>query len=386
MVERTSRIGDDGFLRVLIVAPVPPPYGGMALQALLLGRLLREEGVRVDLLGHNEQFCAALRFLERTPGVRTCLRALRFYFRLWRRLRDKDIVHILAASWVNFLLVVYPAVLIARLRGKRVILNYRAGDADHFFRWLGWFVGPVFRSADVVCVPSKFLAGVINRRIGGPVSIVPNIVNLSLFRYRERYSFHAKMLVTRHLEALYDVECVLRAFRSVQESCPEATLSIAGTGSEEGKLRDLCQEWNLSGVRFLGHVEHNALPGLYEQCDILLNGSRVDNFPGSLMEASAAGLVVVSTMAGGIPYMYESGKNALLVEVGDWKTLGAEVLRVLRDQDLARRLAVAGVQLSQQCEWRNVRRYLYGAYGVHLPEGQPSAVGARAGFDGTKAH
>jgi phenylacetate-CoA ligase len=364
---RTKAMGIDG-LRVQLVGPVPPPYGGMALQALLLQRLLRQEGVKADLLGHNEPFCAALRFLERVPAVRTAVRAGRFYFRFWEKLRDHDVVHVLAASWVNFLLVVCPAVWMGRLRGKRVILNYRAGDADDFLRRFGWFARIFFRAADVISTPSGFLAEVIRRRIGVPVSVVPNLVNLSTFRYRERRPFQPKMLVTRHLEALYDVECILHAFRQVQQTYPEATLWIAGTGSQENHLRNLVSGWQLRGVRFLGCVDHKTLPDIYDQCDILLNGSRVDNFPGSLMEASAAGLVVVSTNAGGIPYMYESGKNALLVDVGDWQRLASEVVRLLQDQDLAGKLASAGVQLCQQCEWRNVRRALYAVYGVDLRE------------------
>ena len=69
-------------------------------------------------------------------------------------------------------------------------------------------------------------------------------------------------------------------------------------------------------MRFLGYVDRQKLPAIYSECDILLNASRVDNFPGSLLDASAAGLAVVSTNAGGIPFIYTDGENALLVEVG----------------------------------------------------------------------
>lgn len=369
-------------VRVQLVAPVPPPYGGMALQASLLERLLRQDGIDVDLLGHNQPFGAPLALVNRLPGLRGAFRLVRFSVRFWKRLGNKDVVHILAASWLHFLLVVYPAIWIARFRGKRIVLNYRAGGADHFFRWMGWFIRPVFRAADVVCTPSKFLAEVIDRRLGVPVSIVSNIVDLSRFRFRARRPFQPKMLVTRHLEAMYDVESVLRAFRAVQQEYPEATLTIAGTGSQGARLRALCEEWQLRGVRFLGYVEHAALAKLYDDCDILLNGSRVDNFPGSLIEASAAGLVVVSTMAGGIPYMYEDGKNAVLVPVGDSQGLADGVLRVLRDQELARRLALAGTQVSQQCEWRSVRRALFEVYGAPLPAGARGETAARADFAG----
>ena len=362
--------------RVLLIAPISPPYGGMALQAELLRRLLREDGSKVELLGHNQAF-SRFKFLERIAGVRTGLRILLFCGRCWRHAKNADVVHILAASWLHFFLVVCPAIVLARLRGKRIILNYRSGGADDFLRYWAWLARPFFHMAHFTATPSGFLAEVIQRRIGVPVSIVPNIVNFSLFNYRQRRSFEPKMLVTRHLEELYDVESVVRAFREVQSTYPAASLWIAGTGSQEGKLRDRVTQWNLQNVRFLGYVDHKTLPKIYDECDILLNASRIDNFPGSLLEASAAGLVVVSTKAGGIPFVYEHGKNALLVEVGDWKQLGLAVERVLRDRELGGKLTHAGKDLCRQCEWQRIRPALYKLYGFNLPDGQ-----AFAGMEG----
>jgi len=383
MTRNSDRLGSSVKNRssiVQLVAPVPPPYGGMALQAALLRRLLNEDGVKADLIGHNQPFPAPLRFLELVPALRAVLRSARFCLQFWKNIRDKDVVHILSASWLHFLMVVCPAIWMGRLRGKRVVLNYRAGDADQFLRHFGWLTRSFFKMADITVTPSKFLADVIQRRVGVPVAIVPNIVDLSAFRYRDRLPLQPKMLVTRHLEAGYDLECVLRAFGLVQKVHPEASLWIAGTGSAERRLRWLVATWKLQNVRFLGYIDHDSLPELYNQCDIMLNGSRVDNFPGSLMEASAAGLAVVSTDAGGIPHMYESGKNALLVNIGDWKTLGSEVLRLLLDQDLAAKLISAGLELSQQCEWRSVRRVLYAVYGWNSLEWRPISNSAVAGF------
>ena len=368
--------------RVLLIAPVPPPYGGMALQARLLEQLLRQDGTPVELLGHNQPF-ERFRLLDGVPGVRTVLRMALFMVRFCRKSRRADVVHILSASWLNYFLVVCPAIVLGRLMGKRVILNYRAGDAESFFHYCGWLAGPFIRMAHLTTAPSGFLAEVIQRRIGVPVTIVPNILNFSIFRFRERLSFGPRIIVTRHLEKLYDVESVVRAFREIQRNYPTASLRIAGTGGEERRLRELVAEWNLTDVRLLGYVDHKALPAIYDDCDILLNASRVDNFPGSLMEASAAGLVVVSTDAGGIPYLYQDGKNALLVEVGDWVGLARAVERVLQNQELGRKLASGGAELCRQCEWEAVRQALYGVYGFNPSVARTDAESGRTEFIST---
>jgi glycosyltransferase involved in cell wall biosynthesis len=370
--------GDRTVDSVLIVAPLPPPYGGMGLQALLLQRMLLHDGVSAEVLGYNQAFAPRFQFLTRIPAVRTFLRAVSFVLRFCGRAGKVDVVHVLACSWLYFFLIVSPAVLIGRLRGKRVVLNYRGGDADVFLERFGWMVKPIFKLATLLTAPSGFLAQVIRKRLGLPVAIVPNIVDFSKFRYRRRESFQPKMIVTRHLEALYDVETVLRAFQKIQENYPLASLVIAGTGSQEGQLREMVSNSDLKNVRFLGYVDHQRLPAVYDECDILLNASRVDNFPGSLMEASAAGLAVVSTNAGGIPFLYENGKNALLAEIGDWERLALDAQRILSEPDLGLQLSTRAAELCRQCDWANVRRCLYAAYGFALRERADAAATAPA--------
>jgi len=251
----------------------------------------------------------------------------------------------------------------ARMRGKRIILNYRGGEAGQFFRRFGWLARPVFRLAHVVTAPSTFLAEILGVRFGVTVRIVPNILDLSLFRYRQRTAIRPKLLVARHLEKIYDVESVLRAFEVVRERCPEATLLVAGEGSEGARLRAIVEARRLSGVRFLGQLAHEDLPAVFDECDVFINASLVDNFPGALLEASASGLAVVSTGTGGIPHIYENGRTALLVEPGDWRGLAAAVLKVLDSPTLGVELTTRAVAVVRSCEWKRVRVPLYQAYG-----------------------
>ena len=170
--------------------------------------------------------------------------------------------------------------------------------------------------------------------------------------------------MTRHLEKMYDLESVLRAFEVVQKNHPEASLRIAGTGSQEESLRNLAASMELRNIRFLGHVAHEDMPALYDECDIFINASRVDNFPGALLEASAAGLPVVSTGAGGIPFIYQHEQNALLTDPGNWQGLAAGVERVLASPALALALSTEGAALARTCDWKGVRISLYNAYGL----------------------
>ncbi len=66
-------------------------------------------------------------------------------------------------------------------------------------------------------------------------------------------------------------------------------------------------------VDFWASVEKSEVPAWLAKGDIFLNTTNVDNTPVSVIEAQAAGLCVVSTNVGGIPFLLENGKDALLV-------------------------------------------------------------------------
>src|SRR5215471_7417799 len=123
---------------VLLVAPAPPPYGGMALQARKLEQLLRQDGHPVVFLPSNLPFPDRLRFLDTLRGIRPFLRCMMLSGRLWKEAARADVIHVFAASWLYFFVVVTPAILIGRMRGKRTILNYRGGEAERFFNCFGW--------------------------------------------------------------------------------------------------------------------------------------------------------------------------------------------------------------------------------------------------------
>jgi hypothetical protein len=55
-------------LRIGLIGPLPPPSGGMAYQTLQLARLLRQDGVSVDLVRTNAPYRPAA--IECVPQVR----------------------------------------------------------------------------------------------------------------------------------------------------------------------------------------------------------------------------------------------------------------------------------------------------------------------------
>jgi glycosyltransferase involved in cell wall biosynthesis len=328
--------------------------GGQSVQArMLLGRLGREPGLDVAFLPVNPRLPGPLEVLRRVKYVRTLVTSIAYILLLLVRVPRCGIVHVFSASYFSFVLVPTPAILVARLFRKKVVLNYHSGEAeDHFTRWPS--AVRTARLADAIVVQSDYLVRVL-ARFGLPATAVFNTIEVRDFPFRERAHLRPAFISNWNFESNYDVPCVLRAFARIQSVRPDATLVLAGDGSKRPDVERLLAELNLRGVTMTGSVPTDRMPALYDAADVFLNGSVVDNMPLSILEAFACGLPVVTTDAGGIPDFVEDGRTALIVPRGDPGAIAAAALRLLDDDGLALRLSRGGSQESRKYTWEQGR-------------------------------
>lgn len=338
-------------IRVCVVVASIDILGGQAIQALrLMEGLSREPEIEAELLPINPRLPGPLRWLQRIKYVRTLVTSIAYVASLLVRLPRFDVVHVFSASYLSFLLAPAPAILIAKLYGKPVLLNYHSGEAeDHLRRWPRTSL-PIVKLADRVVVPSDYLVSVF-AKFGFQAERVPNTVDLARFRFRERRLLKPVLLSNRNLERHYNVECTLRAFALIQQQVPDARLIVAGDGSERRALHDLAAILAPGKVDFAGAVAPENMPALYDQADIFMNASDVDNQPLSIIEAFASGLPVVTTDAGGIPDMVADGETGLMVGRGDYEALADRVIRLLRDTELATDIAARAREECGRYSW-----------------------------------
>jgi hypothetical protein len=187
-------------LRVLIVAPSLGILGGQAVQAArLLARFRTERSLAVSFLPINPALPGLFGKLQEIKYVRTVLTSLVYIALLLWRVRSFDVIHIFSASYFSFMLAPTPALLIAKLYGKKVVLNYRSGEAeDHLKRWRRTAI-PTMRLADEVVVPSGYLVDVF-ARFGLVARSIYNFVETDCFRFLTRRPLRPVFLSNRNLE------------------------------------------------------------------------------------------------------------------------------------------------------------------------------------------
>lgn len=364
-----------GQVRVCVVAPSLGILGGQAVQAQrLIEHLERDSSVSAELLPVNPQLPGLLGRLQRIKYVRTVLTSIRYVASLLTKIPRYDVIHVFSASYWSYLLAPLPAMLIGRLYGKRVILNYHSGEAaDHFAR--SPLAVRTTRLAHEVVVPSEYLVDVL-AKFGIRARAIFNFVDLENIPYRRRSALKPKFLSNRNLEPMYNVACVLRAFARIQREVPEAELAVAGFGSQREPLERLAEKLGIRNTIFVGRISPEAMAEHYDRVDLFLNGSDIDNMPLSIMDSFAAGVPVVSTNAGGIPYLVRDGETGLLVDREDDQALAAAALRLLRDDALATRIGdAAREECVTRFTWDAVRGQWEELYtGETVPRPNPSPL------------
>ncbi len=342
-------------LNVAIVAPSVRILGGQAIQAERLLRGWRDDPeINAWLVPVNPVPPGPLRRTVDIKYLRTVTTQLTYWPLLIKELRKADVVHVFSASYFSFLLAPLPAVLIARLLRKPVVMNYRSGEApDHLRR--SAIARATLRRVDRNVVPSRFLHDVF-AGFGIGSEIIPNIVDVARFRFRLRERLQPRVLSTRNFESLYNVHCTLRAFAVVQARYPDATLMLVGAGSEGPALRQLVTDLQLRHVTFAGRVSPDDIWQYYADADIYLQTPDIDNMPSSVLEAFASGCPVVSTRAGGVPAILTDGMHGLLVEPDDHAAAGAAMLRLLDEPGLGRRFSEAALATCSRYQWSLVRQ------------------------------
>lgn len=328
--------------------------GGQAVQAeRLIRHLQREPSVRVSFLAINPRLPGILRKLQAIKYVRTMTTSLLYCWHLLLRVRKYDVIHIFSASYLSFLIAPTPAILVSKLYGKKIVLNYHSGEAeDHLRRWPR-STRPVLKLVDELVVPSEYLVRVF-ARFGFQAYAIFNIIDLDKFEFRERRALRPVFLSNRNLEAHYGVDCVLHAFARIQQRNPDAVLTVVGDGSQREALERLATDLQLRNISFTGRVEHATICRHYSSSDVFLNASRIDNQPLSILEAFACGLPVVTTDAGGIPDIVADRVTGLMVPVDDCEGLAERALELLSDESLAAQMIQQARVECERYTWETV--------------------------------
>ena len=331
-------------MKVLQIANYKEGVGGISVQVKLLKDKLLAEGCECDII--STKGSAWQRFLS----IASLLKIGKNY----------DIFHVHACSGRGFL----PAIIgisAGRLLGKRVILTYHGGGAREYFERRTKLVKHYLTRTSANIVLSDFIGSLFDR-FGLKYTIIPNIIELDAGHFKKREVIHPHFICIRSLSATYNIECLLRAFKAFQNDRPDAVLTLLGDGPLRSQLESFVESQDIKNVHFMGQVSNDAIYDQLDQADIMVSTSRFDNMPVSILEGFNAGLLVIASDVGGIPYMIENGKNGLLFESNDDKMLAEKMAYAVENQELSITMIANARKSLDRYSWENSKGRLLDLY------------------------
>jgi len=147
------------------------------------------------------------------------------------------------------------------------------------------------------------------------------------------------LTVSRLVEPEKGIDTVISAIPQLVLQQPRLLYLVVGDGPERERLEVLALKLGVApNVAFTGRVTDNTLAAIYQGCDVFVMPSCIEGFGLVFIEAMAAGKPVIGARAGAIPDFVIHGQNGLLVEYGDIEALSHELLTLLSDSHLRKRL------------------------------------------------
>lgn len=155
-----------------------------------------------------------------------------------------------------------------------------------------------------------------------------------------------------------DTATLLRAFARVLSAIPAAHLRIVGDGPELARSQALAGDLGLSdNVTFTGALESTAaLAAEYSAARVFALPTLQEGFGIVWLEAMAHGLPIAAVDAGATPEVAPHDVVSLLVPPGDADRLAGQIVRLLRDDELAERLGAAGRRRAARFDWPSAAR------------------------------
>ncbi|GAA4029109.1 glycosyltransferase family 4 protein [Hymenobacter glaciei] len=287
-----------------------------------------------------------------------------------------DAVHIHVASAASFYrksLFVWAA----RLRGKPAFLHVHGSNFNSFYTGsaapLRAYIRWVFAQCARTLVLSEtwrqfFTQHIVQNR----VEVLHNGVHVDRFE-----ECRTPMVDTSHFlflgrlgvrKGVYDLlEAIDQLVNQHQQRHLRFLLAGDGELAEVQALIDAKQLQEQ--VQVLGWIDSQGKMELLKQVSTMVLPSHNENLPMAILEAMAAGKVIISTTVGGIPDLVKSGTNGFLITPGDVPALSSSILQVSSNPTLAARIGACNIAcVSNSFNLRTINEQLAQLYQAAIAE------------------
>lgn len=227
---------------------------------------------------------------------------------------------------------------------------------------------PTVRNAPDIISISPYIARYYRNEIKGRIHDVPNAVAPGFFSVRRKPE-RGRILFAGRISRGKGVLELIRAIGRAPDSVHKLVLA-GGTPDTayEDEVRREVQKLGLeSRVNFAGLLDEASLLVEFALAEALVLPSYQETAPMVVQQAMAAGLPVIATNVGGIPFQLEHEVTGLLCRAGEVGELSMLLSRLAGDPSLSSRLGTAAKAVAEaRYQTGSVARQTREIYGLML--------------------
>lgn len=353
--------------------PISPTRGGGAFRILSTGKEFRKRGHDVKFYAHSNKSIICGIPVESIPvasqtksifGSTANLMIILFY-KLVKNRRNIDLVfaHNIAAA--------IPALVFCRLFRKKFVYDMTDIQTEYFLEnkpgkvWkqivkglvaLEYFV--IKLSPRVIVVTEAMREVLIKNGVDrNKISVVYDGVDIDEFSSKKEKKDFIKIVHHGGICPHDGVPLIPKAAKHVLAKCPDTKFYILAEGIDMHNVKRSVAESNVgNSFVFTGWVSYEDMKEHLRTSDIGLI-ARTDIQPNNtvitlkLLDYWASGNAVVAPRLRGISEVSTHGKDILLFEPGNEKSLADAIIKLIEDKKLLKRLQENGNKTVQDFDW-----------------------------------
>lgn len=261
---------------------------------------------------------------------------------MWRY----DIIHFHMVPGIT-LLIQLPELLIAKLYGKKIIMEVHIGNQlvtyanDKFFKW--WF-----KQADLVLLLARKWKQLFEEAytdVRTPTDVLYNACEMLPAIPFEKKKKLIIFAGTIHNNKAPDI--LLKAWSQLNDKYPDWKISFMGRGNIPKYERIATKLGINNSVEFTGYVVGERKNQKFQDASIYCMCSYVEGFPMVVLEAWAYSIAVITTPVGGLPDVIEENRNCLTFPFGESDKLAFQLERLICDEQLRVKISTYGYRYAQ---------------------------------------
>lgn len=298
------------------------------------------EEVREGYIQKANQRNIAWYFVKKNPG---------FDFASYRQIEKiirqtmPDIIFLHSSSYI------FPVKKAILFIGKKIKIIVRETQPNHLktkLNWLGLCISLIV-ATKVVFLSTEY-RDVIKKRLAlffsdKRTAVIPNGVDLDVYKPAEgRELASINIGMQSRLSETKDHATLIDAFALFLKTHPDAAakLYIAGDGVCREALEKQARDLNISHVvEFTGMLEETDLPRFINSLDIYVHATLGETMSTAIMQVMACRMPIIASDVLGVNNMIKHNQNGLLVPAKNAEALGAAIMQLIKDPQLAAELA-----------------------------------------------